>query len=293
VQSWAQRQAEIASLADRQLFFVGGAPRSGTTWLQSMLDAHPDVSCRGEGLFRNDLAAPLERLMADRTRALQAKNTSVFQHDAGYPLPEPDHAEFLLGAAILLALHQQSGGKPCRAIGEKTPENVFFFPRLKRLFPTAKLICIARDPRDVLASAWHFFHQATPHPDPVAAKIAFLRGAFPSIAEGARSMLALARQHPADCTIVTYEALRHAPAPELARLFRFLGVSDAEAIVADCLARTEFKVMAGGRAAGQEKSGSFFRKGVAGGWTSTLTQAMNELVLQELGWMFPHFGWQP
>ena len=293
MRSWTERQEEIGRLPERQLFFVGGAPRSGTTWLQWILDAHPDVSCQGEGLFDKDLAAPLEHLMAERGRALDAKNTRVFGHTGGYPLPEPDDTEFLLGTAILLALHRQSAGKRCRAIGEKTPENVFFFPRLKRLFPAAKLICIARDPRDVLTSAWHFFHAATPNEDPVAAKTAFIRGAFPSLAEGARTILALAEHHPADCAIVTYEALRQAPAPVVARLFRFLGVSDADDIVADCLARTSFAALAGGRAAGEQRNGSFFRKGVTGDWTSTLTPEMNEMVLRELGWMFPHFGWQP
>jgi hypothetical protein len=30
---------------------------------------------------------------------------------------------------------------------------------------------------------------------------------------------------------------------------------------------------------------------VVGDWRSTLTPEMNRLVLQELGWMFPLFGW--
>ena len=28
-----------------------GAPKSGTTWLQRLLDAHPEVCCSGEGHF--------------------------------------------------------------------------------------------------------------------------------------------------------------------------------------------------------------------------------------------------
>jgi hypothetical protein len=58
--SWREREAEIADLAQRQLFFVGGAPRSGTTWVQHLLNGHPDVSCRGEGHFLQFLAAPME-----------------------------------------------------------------------------------------------------------------------------------------------------------------------------------------------------------------------------------------
>lgn len=293
MQSWAQRQTEIARLAERQLFFIGGAPRSGTTWLQQILDAHPDISCHGEGLFQRELAMPLERMMAERGQALEAKNTRVFRHAAGYPLPAAGDTEFMLGTAILLALHQQSAGKRCQAIGEKTPENVFFFPRLKRLFPTSKLICIARDPRDVLASAWHFFHGVSPGEDPIAAKTAFIRTAFPSLAEGARTMLSLVEHHPGDCMIVTYEALQQATGPVVASLFRFLGVSDRDDVVADCVARTSFAAVAGPRAEGEVRNGSFFRKGTVGDWASTLSPEMNEMVLRELGWMFPRFGWRP
>lgn len=291
LQNWGDRQAEIARLAQAQLFFVGGAPRSGTTWLQQMLDCHPDVICRGEGLFWKHLAVPLEALMAQRRQALEAKNTAIFRHTGGYPLPEPDDVEFLVGTAILLALQRQAQARPYLAVGEKTPENVFFFPRLKRLFPAARLIAIARDPRDVLTSAWHFFHRPAPDEDPVAAKMAFIHSALPSLGEGARAMIALAEQQPADTRVVTYEQLHATPAPVLAELFRFLGVSDDSRIVEACLAQTAFAAMTGGRPAGVVQDGSFFRKGVTGDWRSTLTPAMNDLILRELGWMFPHFGW--
>jgi hypothetical protein len=235
---WAARQQEILRLAGCQLFFVGGAPRSGTTWLQLLLDSHPQVCCRGEGLFQKHLADPLDSLVAQRREALAAKNRVLFGNGEGYPLPEVEDTDALLGTAILLALQRQCGGREPRAVGEKTPENVFLFPRLKRLFPRAKFIGIARDPRDLLASAWHFFHKAQSGKDEAAAKIALIRTAFPSLQQGARVMLALTEEFPADCLMVTYERLHEQPAPMAARLFRFLGVSNDEAVVADCVART-------------------------------------------------------
>ncbi|MDQ3304184.1 MAG: sulfotransferase, partial [Actinomycetota bacterium] len=33
------------------VFFVLGYQKSGTTWLMHMLDAHPEILCRGEGRF--------------------------------------------------------------------------------------------------------------------------------------------------------------------------------------------------------------------------------------------------
>ena len=290
MQDWTQTQCALEQVAQRQVFFIGGAPRSGTTWLQHLLDFHPRVSCAGEALFFKELAVPLDRLMAARGRAIEAKNAAVFKHSGGYAPPGPGDGDVLLRTAILLALQRQSAGKACDAVGEKTPENVFFFPRLKHLFPAAKFIGIARDPRDVLTSAWHFFQRPASGGDEQAAKTEFVRAALPALDSGARAMIALAERHPADCLIVTYEALRGAPAETLARLFAFVGVAAEAGVVEACLARGTFAAMAG-RPAGVGRDGSFFRKGVSGDWASTLPPALNEMVLRDLGWMFPVFGW--
>ncbi len=293
MRSWIEQQEELVALARKQLFFVGGAPRSGTTWVQQILDCHPEVCCRGEGLFHKHLAEPLDELTKRRSEVLTTKNTGLFGHTGGYPLPSADDVEFLLGTAILTSLRQFGAPDQCRAIGEKTPENVFFFPRLKQLFPKAKCIAIARDPRDVLTSAWHFFHKPVPGEDEAAAKMAFIRLALPSLDLGARATIDLAARYPADVMTVTYENLRRSPQLVVSNMFRFLSVSDASNIVADCVARTSFAALTGGRQPGTEQQGAFFRKGVTGDWASTLTPDMNQLMLRELGWMFPHFGWKP
>ena len=92
---------------------------------------------------------------------------------------------------------------------------------------------------------------------------------------------------------ITYETLRRTPELVVSNMFRFLSVSDAPGIVADCVARASFAALTGGRRAGIEQDGAFLRKGIAGDWAFTLTPEMNDLVMRELGWMFPHFGWNP
>jgi hypothetical protein len=287
---WIRRQEDLLRLARIQLFFVGGAPRSGTTWLQQLLDSHPEVSCRGEGFFQQELAEPIDRLMAARLDMIEAKNR-LFQHTGGYALPADEDGDMLLGTGILLALDRQRNGKDCRAIGEKTPENVFLFPRLKRLFPTSKFIGIARDPRDVIASAWHFFQAATTGDD-VAAKTAFVRNACPEIAAGCRAMLSLRDRYPTDCMIVTYETMHADTAAVAGQLFRFLGVSDSPEILSACVARTSFAVLAQGRQAGQAKPGAFLRKGVVGDWRNTISLDQEALITDELGWTYSAFGWR-
>lgn len=290
---WIQQQQALSELARKQLFFIGGAPRSGTTWLQQLLDAHPEISCRGEGLFGKHLAEPLDAMLAEHERALAGKNADLFGHTGGYPLPVAGEADTLLGTAILLALHRQGAGPACRAIGEKTPENVFHFSRLQRLFPHAKLIATARDPRDVLASAWYFFHRPVEGEDAHAAKLAFIERALPSLDHGGRVIIEHNSRHPWEFLLVTYEALRRAPHPQVTKLCRFLGVSDRSEVVEHCVAATAFDAITQGRPAGEERRGAFMRKGVVGDWAATFTPDMNARILETLGWMFPHFGWEP
>lgn len=289
---WWERQRQLGALSERQVFFVGGAPRSGTTWLQQLLDSHPQISCRGEGLFWRTFGEPLDGVIAKRRETLASKNAEVFKDTGGYPAPADEDADMLLGTAVMLALDRQRDGKACLAVGEKTPENVFMFPRLKRVFPKAKFIGLARDPRDVLTSAWHFFGKRMSQGPEIPAKIAYINTALPSMNSGAKAMLALPRQFPGDCLNITYERLRAETPAMAAQLFRFLGVSDAADVVAGCVSRTSFAALAGGRPAGQAQNGAFYRKGVSGDWPSTLTPEMNRIILNELGWMFPHFGWQ-
>ena len=121
----------------------------------------------------------------------------------------------------------------------------------------------------------------------------FLRNALPGINSGSRAILELTEQYQSDCIVVTYERMVEATEAVAAELFRFLGVSDSVSVVADSVAQTSFASLTGGRSAGVIEKGSFFRKGVVGDWQSTFTSEMNQIILKELGWTFPIFGWEP
>jgi len=291
LQSWTQHQANIAALAKRQLFFVGGAPRSGTTWLQHILDAHPDICCRGEGHFLQFLATPIGAAMQHRRKQLQGKNARLFRDVGGYPLPDPEDVEFLVGSAILTSLAQQCDGHPYPIVGEKTPENVFYFPNLKRLFPAAKFIGIARDPRDTLVSAWHLIPKERRQIDKTLEQMPFIRQAVGAVCQFTNGILSLQQRYPGDVLIVTYEALLSDPETTITALYRFLAAAASPAIVADSIARTSFAAMSG-RPAGIEDNGAFMRKGVAGDWRNHLTPEMNQVILDQFAPLFPRFGWE-
>ena len=56
---YADQLRVIEEMREKHLFFMGGLPKSGSTWLQIMLHAHPEVSCAGEGHFMTYLAPRL------------------------------------------------------------------------------------------------------------------------------------------------------------------------------------------------------------------------------------------
>ncbi|MGC8477627.1 MAG: sulfotransferase family protein [Acetobacteraceae bacterium] len=282
--AWADRLPALEAMARCQLFFVGGAPRSGTTWVQLLLDAHPEISCRGEALFPQALAAPLDLLAAQWARAVAEKNATVFRDIGGYPALPEGLADLLLGTAVLAALAAQAAGKHPRAVGEKTPENVFLFPRLARLFPGARFIGVARDPRDVLASAWRFFPRQAGE-----SQEAFVARALPSLDQGARAMLAL-KESGAGC-VVTYEQLSADPEAAFAGLCRYLGVADDAAVVGACVGQCRFEALAGRPASAAAGERVFLGGGVVGGWRRTLSGASAERIVAALGWSFPAFGW--
>src|SRR5215813_7312173 len=72
----------VSALRKKQIFFVGGTVRSGTTWLQLLLHAHPSVSCSGEGHFPDRLWPFLKQTMEQHNGIIKKHNELVFKRDA-------------------------------------------------------------------------------------------------------------------------------------------------------------------------------------------------------------------
>lgn len=279
------------ALLEKTLFFIGGAPRSGTTWVQEILDAHPEISCRSEALIQKAFQGPIDMMLDQHRADLTTKNQTIFRGKPGYPTPLAGEADLLLGLATLMTLARQAPGPEVRAIGEKTPENVFFFPRLKGIFPKAKLILVVRDPRDMIASAWHFFGKAR-YADPQPSDLmAFVRTILPAIDGGLRQTVRAAQAYPDDAHVVAYEALIDAPLPTVQALLSHLGIASHETAAAACIDAARFPERRGGEAERQEESGSFLRLGVKGSWGATLSPDHAHEILERLDWSFDHFGW--
>ena len=282
---YATLRQTIDDTFSRKLFFVMGSIRSGTTWLQLVLDGHPEIACRGEGHFTNFLAPDLARAMNRYNKLIDGKNKDIFNEIEGFPLLRREHVLFLLASAIGLQMAQYAEGKSIRVIGEKTPDNIQGLAVLHEMFPEARFIQIIRDGRDAAVSGW--FHNLRVSPDWARKTFGTLPRYVENFAQNwvkeVEAGRAFEKKHPAQYLEVRYEDLNHDTAAGVTPLLEFLGVDTGKKAVAQCCAAGDFKTLAGGREPGKENRDSHFRKGTTGDWRNHFDAAATEAFERHAG----------
>lgn len=267
--------AALAALRSKQLFFLCGAPKSGTTWTQLLLDAHPHVVCSGEGHFCDHLLPRLIDAFNLHNRIVDGKNKAIFNDIRGYPLFRTDHVFYLLATALALMLGEQGAAAATLAVGEKTPDNGLHLPLLATLFPQARFIHVIRDGRDRAVSCWFHNQRVTPEwlGQAFASQDAFFTECAKEWVRYLRAGQEFGTKEPHRYREIRYEDVLADAPREAARLFEFLGVPATDEVVRACCAGTTFESLSRGRERGDEDRGSFFRKGVAGDWRSHMSDA--------------------
>jgi hypothetical protein len=266
------------------IFFVCGAPKSGTTWLQRIFDAHPEVCCSGEGHFISRFSAPMSKVISAYNRGLTLEAEQVYEGSPYYA--DVDQAEFddMVRAFMLKRLRARADAQT-RWIGDKTPNYTHYLPQLHRLFPAAKIIHIVRDPRDVAVSRMAHSQRAgsaeafTPGTEEHRLTV---EGAVKLWIEAVARVDAFARDHPTLVHELRYRDLHDDPVGATERLFRFLGAPVEPVLIQRIVAATSFEVMAG-RKPGEEDPSSFLRKGVVGDWKTRLDAESARLISESCG----------
>ena len=127
-----------------RLALLGGHPRSGTTLLEQVLDAHPDVVTAEElEIFTDDAYATLTLRLPGCEEMLPVLETS--------PPDALQTARENYFRAMELALGQPIGH---RMLIDKNPSLTTMSPALIRIFPEIKFLVMLRDPRDVVLSCF-------------------------------------------------------------------------------------------------------------------------------------------
>lgn len=144
--------------------FIVGVGRSGTSLLQSMLNAHPSICFPPEiNFIRRFLAtsileetwakdkASLEQLLSP-DELIARLNIGENTIRAILDSLSNDFSARELYVRLLDAYAKNTGKENATWIGDKDPRSVEYLPLIHRCFPDARILHIIRDPRDVLAS---------------------------------------------------------------------------------------------------------------------------------------------
>lgn len=218
--------------------FVVGCPRSGTTLLQRMLDHHPDLAVANDTHFvprALEKTAPhlVERAVAgERIPLSQVLVDAVVGYRRFHRLGLDEQAGRELAmdrdnyADYSSALYDSFAARQGKLLGgEKTPDYVRRLPLLFGLFPSARVIHIIRDGRDVALSTldWATGSKGPGklelwNSEPLATCALWWRW---QVLEGRRA----GRTQPARYIEVRYESLVEQPEKELKRLCEFLDLS--------------------------------------------------------------------
>lgn len=262
-----------------QYFFVSGAPKSGTTWVQRLLDAHPQVVCSGEGHFVERLAQPLVKALEDYAKQQQLVAERVYE---GKPYYKPLTRQEMIGFARALIVQRMSAraGQGVEAIGDKTPRYTQFLGGLLALFPNARFINIIRHPYDVAVSLLHHGLRVgmadadTPGSE---AHLNLVRNSATQWSASQKAVAEFRAKRPQRMLHLRYEDLLERPHQLAAEMFAHLGVTADETVVGHAVDASSFEKLSG-RKRGEEARLSFFRKGVAGDWKGRLDQQALELI---------------
>ncbi len=286
------RAAALAAARALPKAFVLGCAKSGTTWAQNILAAHPQAAVAGEGAFAWRLAPLLVQAI---------KQFNEGQRACGQPdiATIDDHETIdLIRAAIELRWARYVEASPAwrdgqrdrlRVVIDKTPQHTVGLRTLELACPGARYIHMVRDPRDAAVSAWFHFGQSEgkPFEQFIAHYIGVVWPA--NIAQARRDSAAIADRW----LEVRYEQLLDDERRWGRAMLEHLNLQADDETLARCLDAASFRARSGGRERGDEDRDSFYRRGVAGDWREHIDPDLARRACEPVATLMTACGYAP
>ncbi len=282
-----------------KVVFLIGAPRSGTTWLQSLLGSSPAVVTPQETDLFSTFIAPLQTWWDDQLARTSSEH--VARRTKGLPavLEDAQFTELLatLVHRVLEAIRELDPS--ASVIVEKSPSHSDHVELIRKYLPDATFVHVVRDGRDVVASLQSASRGWGSYWAPGSLKRAARMWA--TLVRAAR-----AAEGTPGFVEVRYEALRSGDPTPLQRAFASCGI---EATLEDCsrlleefsLERMKQGDVASPIAVGGDLSGvgarrepeGFFGKGAVGGWAASWSANDRLLFDAVAGDLLIDLGYEP
>lgn len=202
------------------LIAIHGAPRSGTTWLGQLFNAHESVAYRYQPFFSHAL----------RGRVSEASQQGEWQAFFRQLAQTTDDFVLQRGEAKLARSQPYFSKATSTHLVYKEVRFHHLLPALLRQMPTLRLVAIVRDPRDVIASwlaaprefkpEWDVLDEWRGAPSKNVGQEENWYG-FERWMELTRLFLHLREHYPQRVRLVRYEELTAAPRQILDELFEF------------------------------------------------------------------------
>jgi hypothetical protein len=240
----------MSDLSPDGFFLCCGLPKSGTTFLQRMLDLHPQVSCPSEHNLVH-LSTQLDRLLEDYGKTLTIIDRRT--GGQGATLPDKNASLEILRATILALARSAARDKPVYGLNDNAIFSSVGFA--DELFQQPKMIAIIRNPVDLCMSAWrHNLRLAREEPQQAAVHLDQLRNPAGTLDgyvlsrsgwynANLQRFLDYAKDRP-NIIITHYEQLVRNKQSELVRLFAFLNTDTSGTIIDTIVGRSSLTEMA-------------------------------------------------
>jgi hypothetical protein len=291
---------ERTPLRTRQLTWIFGSSRSGSTWLLEMLSELPGTVAIDDPHLGHHLGVwrpiPLAWGACDNPPELSTL-MDLKAEEAGFFFAERHRDAWWGPLRQLIEARFEAQVRDCgldaaaATVVVKEPGSQAA-PLLVDLFPESKLIFLLRDGRDVIDSWLDAYSQGS---------WALPGGAFAVAPEGRPALIrwlaavwiyrsravrdAFERQGPEDRLLVRYEDLRRQPELCLRRASTLLGL-DCEPVPA-IVERHSFERVPDDRRGSRRR----VRRAATGGWRENLTAAEQEVMHEALGTALAEFGY--
>jgi hypothetical protein len=262
-QVWAARRsfARHGDSYSEPMLFIAGLPKSGTSWMESMLASYPGY----------------EKVMpAEIIRYEQEHKGS---HE--YQLRE-DTFSRLQDALVVMKLHIHGSSHNVSVLREAAVPYVVMY----------------RDLRDVAVSHYFYVRRTPWHPEyedysDLGVKEGlrhFGQSLLPDFVNWMRAWRE--NRDPEQSVEVRYEDLLEDTAKEFRRVASHFSLDTSPQTIGHIVDKHSFENVSGGRSRGEQDSDSFARKGVAGDWKRHFTSDLKDQFKKNAGQVLIDFGYE-